>query len=466
MAFSMRSLFGDSQNTRQMSLNSFRGGRELRLATTAGERTAVSTTTRPQDAIRTIVPPAAVIDHIMLEVYHQIRENLPIVDAAIKNRRVLEGHPIFTSDDDGLAEYLNEVARDLPVGFIGESATLRGLHRAINALSDASDEYGMGGLEVHLSENQREVEAVVVPSPRMLSLRDNRETARNDIWYHDRRANRRLRVDNLPTWSFLSFTYTSDSAWPVPMTWSLLKNSEIMLRALNSVASAWWRYGDPPNLFTMEFDKEANPTMVQVESDDGELVAEIPTALSNLMASSDAAYTAKLQGKVADIFTSITGGEVKVQTIGDVDQTLSRYYAEHMKYHDAVVVGLSETPKWMYPQLQSRGEGIGSNLSQNEALIASVAAERRQKERTRVARRVMDLYLVVTGDARYVGKYEIENESASIIDDKVEAETAKVRAEAEAQVIENTALLYDEDGKPRFMGEALEYFESRTQPAE
>lgn len=466
MAFSLGSLFGG--RNKSVSPGAYRLLREHRqraFSTVAdGERVAIDSSyaTDPARSIATIVPKATSIDRALLDVYHLIRENIPIIDAAIRNRRTLEGHPVIWAEDEGLAEYLNEVCREMPVGYLGESATLRGMHRITNAISEAADEYGFGGAESQLEESGRGIKRVVVPTPRNFRLGTMNDAGQYPIFYRDPKIAREERVDNLPTWSFLSFNYSTDSIWPVPLAWSLLKNSEIMLRAVAAVAIAWWRYGDPPQLFGLEYDKDANPKTTVIQGDEDAQSVEVPVAMEQLLAAAKGAYADRLAGKVSDMFTWIKGGSVKVQSIGDVRDTLARYYREQMEYHDALVVSLSDTPRWMYPQLQNRGEGMGSNLSQNEALIASTAAERRQAERNRVVRRILDLHLVLSGEARYVGQYEVRNEAASLIDDKVQAETAKVAAEAEAQVIENTALLYNEDGSPRFSGPALEYYQSQT----
>lgn len=440
--------------------------RRSRLTTVAGERTAVGTGQSSADVIKSLTAANSQLSHALeLEAYHQIRKALPIVESAFKNRRILEGEAIFMSDDPKLAEMLNEMAADVPFGYLGESATFRGLYQFMSALSTAADEYGLSGYEMIVDESGRQFERLLVPSPKNIEIEMDRGSRQQFIYYRDRLGAKRVRVDDLPTWGFLAFTHTTDEIWPPPLCWSLMSNAEVQMRALRAAAIQWWRYGDPALLFTIEFDKDASSDTIEVLTDeviDGERqVAEVSKTLYQLMGAVDGAMHSRKQGKSADAYASAHGGTYDVKTVGDVDATLARYFVDHVQYHDSHVVALSQTPSWMYPQL-TRSDGMNSNRSQMEAVVSSVAAVRRQKERNRVIRRIMDLLLVLQGDARYVGKYWIETESASIIDAKAEADAAKTEAEAEAILLDNIMTQFDENGKRLFKGDALTYYEQNT----
>lgn len=394
---------------------------------------------------------------LQLAVFHAMRQYCPTLDAAIKNRRTLEGDAHIESDDEGLAEALNEFVQEVPVGYIGGGATLRGLNTYANVMADNADEYGLSAGEMLTDEQGREILRLVVPNARTLALRDEDGDGIHELYQTQRGQMRR--IDDAALVQTLSFTASAEAPWPYPLAWSLVKSTEAVMRMFEAVINGWWRFGDPSLLNIIEYDADATPERMEVPAGPGSAArVEVPNAIITLKESLEAVMAARRGGRVGDAYAYVDGGRLRSETLGSIDQTITRYFVDHASIFDGHIIAQSRTPVWMYPSQQMRGEGLGSQLSQNEALVASVDARKRNRAKERLMKDVIDTMLLLEGDAQYIGRYEIAFDEVSILDDKVEAEAMKTRAEAEAQIIENAVQLYDDEtGARRFQGEAEQY---------
>lgn len=393
---------------------------------------------------------------LQLVVFHAMRQYCPTLDAAIKNRRTLEGDAHVESEDEGLADALNEFVHDVPVGYIGGRATLRGLNTYANMMADNADEYGLSAGEILTDERGQEVTRLVVPNARTLSMRDDDSDGIHELYQQSRTG--LVRIDDAALVQTLSFSASSETPWPYPLAWSLVKSTEAVMRMFEAVINGWWRFGDPSLLNIIEYDADATPERVDVAAGpDSHTSVEVPSAIIMLKESLEAVMAARRGGRVGDAYAYVDGGKLRSETLGSIDQTIMRYFTDHATLFDGHIIAQSRTPVWMYPSQKMRGEGLGSQLSQNEALVASVDARKRNRLKQRLMYEVIDTYLLLSGDAQHIGRYEIVFDEVSILDDKIEAEAIKTRAEAEAQIIENAVQLYDEAGARRFQGEADQY---------
>lgn len=397
-----------------------------------------------------------------LLIFHLVRQYIPTLDAVIKNRRQLEGYASVASKDQGLADALNDWLFDVPVGYIGGRASLSGVNVYANMMADNADEYGLSAGEIQVDRRGREIRRLVVPNVRTLSLHDE---DRDDISeLYQTQNGQRKRLDDNPLVQVISFTYSAETPWPFPLAWSLLKSSEAILRMYESVINGWWRFGDPSLLLGIQYkDPEQQPQMQSVPLPNGTSV-EVPTALMLMKQSLEGIMKGRRSGKVGDAYVYTDGGgEIINEVLGDIDATLMRYFKEQSSVFESHIIAHSDTPVWMYPHVEQKGEGLGSAKSNNQALVCATAARRRNDRKEAVIRDVLDTYLLLSGDARYVGQYDIEFESANLLDEKYEAETRKVEAEADALIIENCYQLYpgdkpdpvDEDGNEPVQSRAL-----------
>lgn len=399
-----------------------------------------------------------------LTVLHAMRQFYPTLDAAIVFRRILEGDMMPMSDDEGLQRELQELWATVPVGYVDGAGQMRGGDEYADLLSDAADEYGYAAGEIQLDETGRGISRLVVPNARTLSLRevDGSRQAPGGTRYqlHQLQDGRDVALTGSLVQA-LAFRPSSESPWPLPMAWSLVQTTEAVLRMYQSLQQAWWRYGDPSMLLGIEYDPEfAEDLKNERVAGPGGTSVEVPREVVRFKSAVEQIMAARRTGQVGDAYVATTGKIVN-EVLGEVEASMMRYFREHTGLFDAQVVAASSVPVWMFASIQRPGDGLGGSLSNNENAIAATAAHKRNAKRADIAIGVCDAHLIANGDARHLGKYWIEHSEVNIMDQKAIEETRKLAAEAAAAHIENAVELYDEDGNPRFKGEALRYLEDQ-----
>lgn len=401
---------------------------------------------------------------VKMLVWHLMRQYLPILDATIgKHRRALEGDVVITSDDEGLQEALTGFWTDVPAGYLGGRASYRGGDTYLNMLAENADEYGVGVGEIQPDEQGTEIRRLVAPNMRTVSMEDRDN---DDVWeLYQTQGGSRKRIDDSPLVQVMAFRPATENPWPPPLAWSLEKTAEAILRMMEALINGWWRFGDPSMLVGINYDPEANPQLTSEETEEGQDGGpiEIPEALLALIQAWNHVMQQRRAGKVGDVFAWAPGGELTQEVIGQVDATLMKFFTDHQSRLNAEVVAHAECPIWMFPQLEQSGDGLGSERSTNMGLVAATAAEKRNRLKERLAREILDTHLVLQGDGRFVGRYEIAFDRISLIDEQAEAEAALTQAEADAQTIENVEMLFSPEGERRWPegSEADEYLQER-----
>jgi hypothetical protein len=409
---------------------------------------------------------------VQLLVFEAMREYSPTLNAAIRNRRTLEGTLYAESEDEGLAAALNEFIAGVRVGYLAGRATLRGLNTYLNMLAENSDEYGLGVGEIQTDRAGRTLERLVVPHARTLFTRalyrseegpgatGRAEVEAYGLFQRQERAAER-RIDTEPFVQVTTFSYSARSAWPAPLAWGLAKSTEAVLRMYESVINGWWRFGDPSLLLGIEYTAEEGPPAMTSEplAEGSSETVEVPQDLVMFRGSIEAIMHARRKGMVGDAYVYTTaGGRVINQVLGAVDATLMRYFTEQQSVFDSHIVAASRTPVWMYPSvIPGRSGGLGGEQAAQENLLAAIDARKRNEEKVRLAYEVCDAFLLLSGDARFTGRYLLETDVVNILDDEAEARARLRRAEAEAAIIENVVQAWDEEGNRRFAGEAEQY---------
>lgn len=402
--------------------------------------------------------------------WHAMREYVPILDAAIENRRWIEGNVVIESEDERLQDELRDWWRSVPVGYLGNRASQAGADRYLNMLAETADEYGLSAGEALLGEQGRSIRRLVVPNARTLGTSDRDgdgiyELYQNDVdrLEHDAvEAENIYRLDNRPTVNVLAFRASTESEWPYPMAWSLKRVAEAFLRIFESVINGWWRFGDPSIHFSAEYDADSDFEMVTEEYEDADgntQTVSTPAAMRQLQDVIQAVMDARREGEVGDAYTWIDGGEISQEVIGQIDSTLMEYVDEHYGMIAAQIIEHSQTPPWLYPSIKQTGDGLGSERAQQMTLLADSAAGDRNEVKLDVARDLIDLYLTVTGQASAVGNYSLSIDRPGLMNEKVQAETDLTRAKAEHQYLKNAGLGWGPDGEPRMEGGAESYLE-------
>lgn len=401
----------------------------------------------------------------LLKEYHAARRHNPTLDAVIRNRRTLEGDLVIESEDENLQAFLRDIAENVLVGGLAGRSSLKGIDTYLRMVSDSADEYGLGVGEMIIQEQGQAIERLFVCDARTLSTQDRERSGIHQLFVHKKDGKRR--IDDLPTVQVLSFSYSTDGPWPAPLAWSALQMVETILRMGESAANEYWRFGTKTLHTVQEYEPEA---AAEIDSqarasgdDEGTNTTQIEVPLSLYLVKEGMAdvFAALRSGRAADLFSFIAGGKMRTEVLGGTDIGIMDKLREHWSLFDGVLVALSETPVFMYPHLMQSGEGLGSERARVQILLSIASAVRRNGIRGRIAREVLDMALVLAGDARQLGRYNLRFESAAILDKKYEAEARKIEAEAESVQIENTAQKYDEGGTRRFAGEAERELEEK-----
>ena len=410
-----------------------------------------------QSHIRRLARSAAVMQHHKrMEIWLSLRQLLPTLDTAIENRRTLEGSICVHSDSARTKDLITEFVREVQVGYLGGAATQRGLDNYLSMLADGADTYGLSVGEIIW--NGREIESLAVPNVRTLFTLKDAESGRVEIHQAVIGGNNSTRIDDKPWVQFCSFKASSEHPWPFPLAWCLFNSSEVSVRMLEAVSKAWERHGEPTMWHKIIFGDNQLPKMVSHKNEDG-TVTSLPKVQVELEQSIRMINSAKAAGQYADVVTAANAVEMKSDSMHDVDASMQKFFTEHSDQFDGYIIAASKTPVWMYPsQTQMRSSGLGSNLAVNENAIAMAAAAKRTVHLERIARRVIDAFLLSAGKASQIGKYQISFDCVNIVDRVWMAEAAKMSEEAEAQRIENTFQLYDDDGNLRISGDALDYY--------
>lgn len=397
-----------------------------------------------------------------LKVSHAMRRYSPTLDAAIRNRRTLEGDLVITSDDDGLVEMLKDFAEQVNVGALEGRSSLKGLNTYLRMISDGSDEYGLCAGEQLLSDNLKEIGRLFVCDSRALTVKDDDEDGLYGL-YVTKKASAQVRIDDKPLVQTCSFSYSTDGPWPSSLAWAAVQSVENALRMTESTANMWWRFGSPTLITTQEYDPEAaldmdiSATTTTEDDDPGASRAEAVNAPEALILAMNAIHEAmqhRRSGRVSDIGVFVAGGKMRTEVLGGTEVGVLAFLLEHMSLFEAHVILSSETPDWMYPNLVRKGDGLGSDRARLMALIAAAGAHRRNTVRRRLAMEILDLHLILQGDARHLGRYDVTFESSILLDARFDAETDRFEAEAESIRIENAAQKYEDGGARRFQGEA------------
>jgi hypothetical protein len=405
------------------------------------------------------LPGTGTTHETQMSVFHAMRQYLPTLDAAFKNRRTLEGELHVKSQDEGLQAYLEDWAESIRVGRINDTGSTIGLLRWINIMCDAADEYGLAVGEGVLTNDNRDIDRLVMPNMRTISTADLDDDDLYEI-YQTQNGQRQRIDDNINVFTF-AFHASSETTWPEPLAWSTIKTTEIVLRMYEAVNNAWWRYGDPSGLYAIEYDVDAAPAIENVTLSDGTSVAA-PVSLTRLKTAIETVMAARRSGQVGDAFLSIEGGRLKNEILGDVNQSLVQFFGEHASRLDSMIVTHSECPDWMFPNVERSGDGLGSLLSQNQSIIASRAARRRAHAKKRLAIEMLRLLLLVRGEARYMNAFDVETDIISIIDEEILAKARETNASAEERMASVASLIFDaETGERIFTGEAEQYLVDR-----
>lgn len=403
--------------------------------------------------------------NIQMELWHVLRLMIPTIGAAIEKRRQLEGVVYAKSKDKGLESALREWIEYVPVGPV-EGGSARGLNTYLDGMAVAADEFGMGVGEAIFDEAGREIEFLQLADMREFSLREkpgSRPKHYRLIQMEDGRERdiAGAMVDRI------AFRHDGSNPWPLPMVFGLESLAEVVVRMISSTNNIWMRAGDPSYVHQIIYDKEATvQSKVTTTGPDGS-TQQVDAQLYNLQLALQQISQARSYGLAGDVSLSLVGGQYKASPLMDHPATASvaPYLDKHYPIIAGEIIDASDVPHFLFHIAQD-SEGLGSERSQTQAALAAAAAKQRRIIKGRIARRMLDTYLLSIGAAQYVNRYEVGFDDVSIIDRKMEAEANRTEAEAAAKWLEVAMELFrpatdDETGNAVLTPEMIQFLEQK-----
>lgn len=378
-----------------------------------------------------------------LHLRHTLRENLSDLQTALLMRRALEGDLIINSKDEGLQEELRAFAKWIPIGYVTNKDLTTGLDLYLDIMADTADEYGPAVGEI--GYEGRRPSRLLTPDMRTFRLKNNpgQEFGSKLIQIQD---GREVPIQG-PAIQILAFKGSSSTRWPPSLMCGAELPGEALLRMITSLNSLWLKAGDPPIMYSIEYDKEA-PVATSTETDpDGNTVIVDPN-LQALASAVQEVKDARRRGMMAEIVISIVGGTVKAEPVfGDVTTaSLSKDPEPHFRIASGLLAQLTEVPSWVFASGNNKAEGMGSNRSNNEAALAIGAAERRRRRIMPLARQIINAFILGERSTRSINNFTFEWTAPNIINEKLVEETRASRATADSTFVRTSFELYNPEG--------------------
>lgn len=383
-----------------------------------------------------------------LELYHSLRELIPVLNDAISKRRAVEGLFCVETGSDATDALINAFIDEVPIGYVPESPLEHGLNTFLDLLSDSADEYGLGIGEIDVSARGRRIKRLLTPDMRTFSMAD--EDNDGDYQLYQTQNGVRTQIDGS---KLLRLTFSTGGAyiWPRPMAWGLPFVTELLVRMIAAANNGWLRFGDPWFVALVRYAMGHAPQPTKQNSD---------PILDSLKKQIETLYTNRKIGKSGDAFFSVAGAEeVEFKRPVDVDASILKFFAEHQSVVSEQIWSRSDLPSWLMPGAKRSGSGLSSDRFEQEAILASDATRRRQDKKARIAKGVIDYFLLTQKRLDLIGSYQIVWKAEELASQRYKAETREIEAKTVKNVIENAELLFDEEGKPRFDNEARSYLE-------
>ena len=379
----------------------------------------------------------------LLELRHMIRGNVPDVQTAIIMRRALEGELLIESDDAGLQDELRAFCKEVPVGYIGGTASASGLDAYLDMMANASDEYGLAVGELIFAG--RRIERLVCPDMRTFDI----EPAGGMYTLVQDQGGKRVPIDG-GTIQSLTFRIDSSSKWPPAMIVGGELIAEALLRMLTSINTIWLKAGDPPLVYSIQYDKDARVAMASSGTDAGGSSVVIDQNVLVLQQAIRAVKKARSQGMMAEIVFSVVGGELKIDSVfgNPTTQGLVKEAEPHFRIASGLLAQMSEVPSWVFASAANRSEGLGSNRANAEASLAFAAAERRRRKLAALARSILNTYILGERSARGLDNFRLAWTAPSIIDEKLIQETRQAQASADATFVRASFEMFNPEGAP------------------
>lgn len=413
------------------------------LAVTSDPFAAGSSLGSGSTPIHTLVQRLATTDIDLsteLHLRHIIRDNLSDVSTALLYRRALEGDLVINSKDAGLQDELREWSKQIPIGYINGAGSATGLNLYLDIMGDTADEYGPA-----IGEKQfkgRRIERLFTPDMRTFDL----EKHDGGVRLVQIQDGVRVPIEG-GTIHSLVWKGSSSKRWPPAMIDGGVLPAEALLRMIISLNTIWLKAGDPPMMYTIEYDKDAPVPNSTFTLPDGQVV-KADNNLQQLYGAIKQVKQARRRGMSAEIVLSVTGGEIKAEPVFGNQTTagLVKEAEPHFRIASGLISQLSQVPSWIFASGNNKAEGIGSNRANAEASVAFAAAERRRRKLMPIARDILNAHILAERSPGSVNNFTFEWTAPSIVNEEIIERTRRETSAADANFVRTSFELYNPEG--------------------
>jgi len=356
-----------------------------------------------------------------LRMFKMIREAIPFINIGILKRTKLIGDYQFeTYGNNALKEKLDDFKDKIRI--INQLTS--GLNTFIAENADSTFATGYCASEIVPTRTLSDVYGLKVANSEDITFMKNKETKQLELAMRSDIHWQPIPFENQDLINYLAFDQREGHPQGYSLLYALPFIAQVIITMEQSWKNATWRIGDPTYI---------GMVTAGDEGDDEEA-----TSLKNsLAAQMKVAMKARNLGKTYDIFGSISkGGKVEIETLGADGDVLTNEIPVRTLF-EQVIAEIDIPPhmlgvSWSARQTMAR--------EQSDMLISNIKSERK-KIKNNLVGRVIDTFLILTGDAGK--KWDIIWDDVNLMDEENQAKAGLWDATRVLKVIEATVQLLE-----------------------
>ncbi len=344
--------------------------------------------------------------------YEFLRENIPIIDAAINRLTSLDGHIIVKGYKPGLVAEIQDWIDNVKVNDI--ETGLQAFHRS---LTNEAFEQGFGLGEFVTDKKRTDIVGLRVADSKFIKFERDKTTRALSI-KQKVTGDSDWRPLDQDTLLYVGFDNDNQNPYGTPRFRSCEFVSKILKTIQNSLLNQWERFGDPSfSLIYKTRNKE-----------------KLEDRRKSLSADLDTAVRAKRDGKSADFVAAIhTDADLKLDIIGANGQVLtvelpSRHVLEQ-------IVAKSGLAAWMLGLQWSTTERLSN--AEAEMILADVVV--RQASKMPLFNRLIKTLLLLRGRTWQPGDWWLEWAQVNLHDIVAQAQARFLNAQADMYYLQNAS---------------------------
>lgn len=347
--------------------------------------------------------------------YEFLRENIPIIDAAINRLVSLDGHIIVKGNNPELVAEIQDWIDNVQVNDI--ETGLQAFHRNI---SNEAFEQGFGLGEFVVDKKRSDIIGLRVADSKFITFKRATPDSGIDIYQTVTGSNASVPL-NKETLMYFSINNENQNPYGAPLMRSCEFAAKILKTMQNSLLNVWERFGDPSYSIIYKTSKRDGTDLAARR-------AQIETEFNT-------AIRAKREGKSADFVRAIdSNSEITIAVIGAQGELLefevpSRHVMEQ-------IVSKSGLAPWMLGMHWSTTE----RLSNAEAELILSEVVNRQASKMPLFNRLIKTLLLLRSRTWNPGEWWLEWAQVNLHDIVAQAQARFMNAQADMYDAQNAAL--------------------------